>query len=80
MRGRLLFIVGLGAGYVLGARAGRQRYEQIASAASKVWNSDAVSRPREQAVEFVQEQSPKVASAAADAASKALNKVTKRKA
>lgn len=80
MRGRLLFIVGLGVGYVLGARAGRQRYEQIASAAGKVWNSSAVARPREQAVEFVQEQAPKVAAAAADQASKALNKVTKRKA
>lgn len=80
MRGRLLFIVGIGVGYVLGARAGRQRYEQIAAAADKIWNSDAVAKPREQAVDFVQSQSPKVAAAAADAAAKAVTKVTKRKA
>jgi uncharacterized protein YgiB involved in biofilm formation len=29
MRGRLGFFVGLGAGYVLGAKAGRERYEQL---------------------------------------------------
>ena len=34
--------LGLAAGYVLGARAGRQRYEQIAKVSSKVWNSKPV--------------------------------------
>lgn len=29
MRGRLGFFVGFGAGYVLGAKAGRDRYEQL---------------------------------------------------
>jgi hypothetical protein len=29
MRGRLGFFVGFGAGYVLGSKAGRERYEQI---------------------------------------------------
>ena len=29
MRGRLGMFVGFGAGYVLGAKAGRERYEQI---------------------------------------------------
>jgi hypothetical protein len=29
---KLSFLAGLGAGYVLGARAGRERYEQIARA------------------------------------------------
>jgi hypothetical protein len=31
--GKLSFALGLGAGYVLGARAGRARYEQIQQAA-----------------------------------------------
>ena len=46
MRGRILFVIGLGAGYVLGAKAGRQRYEQIASAADKVWHSPSVTKQR----------------------------------
>ncbi|WP_409333056.1 hypothetical protein [Trujillonella humicola] len=32
---KLPFLVGLGAGYVLGARAGRERYEQIRRAWSQ---------------------------------------------
>ena len=38
MRGKLIFVVGLAAGYVLGTRAGRARYDQIKSAAESVWN------------------------------------------
>lgn len=36
----------LGVGYVLGARAGRERYEQIATLAGKLWNSAAVKEGR----------------------------------
>ena len=42
MKGKILFVVGLGAGYVLGTRAGRERYEQIKRAAEGVWNTPAV--------------------------------------
>lgn len=33
--GKILLILGIGIGYVLGAKAGRQRYEQISRAARK---------------------------------------------
>lgn len=42
MKGKLLFVVGLAAGYVLGTRAGRERYDQIAQAAKGVWNAPSV--------------------------------------
>ncbi|MGI9824710.1 hypothetical protein [Agromyces sp. Marseille-Q5079] len=42
MKGKVLFVVGLGVGYVLGTRAGRQRYEQIKGAAESVWNTPTV--------------------------------------
>lgn len=42
MKGKMLFVVGLGVGYVLGTRAGRERYEQIRKAAEDVWNKPAV--------------------------------------
>lgn len=44
MRGKLIFVAGAMAGYVLGSRAGHQRYEQIASGASKFWNSRSVQK------------------------------------
>jgi hypothetical protein len=42
MRGKIIFVVGLATGYVLGTRAGRERYEQIKAGAEKVWNTPAV--------------------------------------
>lgn len=42
MRGKLVFVVGLATGYVLGTRAGRERYVQIKKGADKVWNTPAV--------------------------------------
>jgi hypothetical protein len=44
MRGKLLFITGGLVGYVLGARAGRKRYDQIAAAANDFWNAPPVQR------------------------------------
>ncbi len=42
MRYRLVFIVGLGIGYVLGTKAGRERYEQLRTLARKAADSPAV--------------------------------------
>ena len=36
------FIVGAGVGYVLGARDGHGRYEQLKSKATELWNDDEV--------------------------------------
>ncbi|GAU69870.1 hypothetical protein SSP35_15_00250 [Streptomyces sp. NBRC 110611] len=42
MRYRLTFIAGLATGYVLGARAGRERYEQLRKATQRVAQNPAV--------------------------------------
>ncbi|WP_438352206.1 hypothetical protein [Microbacterium sp. CJ88] len=42
MRGKVGLVIGIGVGYVLGTRAGRERYEQIKTQALKVWNLDPV--------------------------------------
>ncbi|MGN8552994.1 UNVERIFIED_CONTAM: hypothetical protein OHV15_10445 [Microbacterium sp. SLM126] len=42
MRGKAGLVVGLAVGYVLGTRAGRERYEQIKTQWLKVWNLDPV--------------------------------------
>ena len=39
----------LGAGYVLGTRAGRDRYEQIKGIAGKIWESTPLQKGRETA-------------------------------
>ncbi|WP_046469041.1 hypothetical protein [Allosalinactinospora lopnorensis] len=42
MRYRITFAAGLAVGYVLGAKAGKARYEQIARAARRIGESPAV--------------------------------------
>lgn len=39
---KISFLVGAAAGYVLGARAGKQRYAQIKRVSHKVWTSQPV--------------------------------------
>jgi hypothetical protein len=51
MRYRLTFITGALVGFVLGARAGRERYEQIAQAAQKLARNPAVRNTAESAVQ-----------------------------
>ena len=46
MRGKLLFLGGLAAGFVLGARAGREKYEEIVSTARKVKEHPTVQEAR----------------------------------
>jgi hypothetical protein len=64
MRYRLVFFVGLGIGFVLGARAGRERYEQLRKLARKVADSPAV----QQAAGALQAQAASAAKSAAGAA------------
>ncbi|HZE38196.1 MAG TPA: hypothetical protein VE172_05230 [Stackebrandtia sp.] len=52
-----MFVAGVAVGYVLGAKAGRERYEQIVSAARKVRDNRTVRG----AVETVQQQAGNVA-------------------
>lgn len=42
MKGKLGLVVGLGIGYVLGARDGRQRYDKIKAQAQQLWGSPQV--------------------------------------
>jgi hypothetical protein len=42
MRGKLWFLGGLAAGFVLGARAGREKYNELVVNARKVWDHPTV--------------------------------------
>ena len=66
--GKPSFIAGLAAGYVLGARAGRKRYEQIRTRAESLWSSGPVQSRVETVRETVKDQAPAVASKLGDVA------------
>ena len=42
MRGKMIFIAGVGVGYVLGTRAGREKFDQMVAQARKLWESPTV--------------------------------------
>lgn len=44
MKGKVAFVLGAAVGYVLGTRAGRERYEQIKRGARRVWQTAPVQR------------------------------------
>ncbi|MGO1544413.1 MAG: YtxH domain-containing protein [Gulosibacter sp.] len=68
---KLSLIVGLVAGYVLGARAGRERYDQIAAGAQTVWNS----KPVQKQVDNVQGLTSKYVPKAVESTFKGAGKV-----
>ncbi|MFG2040928.1 hypothetical protein [Dactylosporangium sp. NPDC048998] len=56
MRGKLLFLGGLAAGFVLGARAGREKYEELKATALKIKESPTM----QEAAGVVQEQATRL--------------------
>jgi|SwirhisoilCB1_FD_contig_41_5466655_length_326_multi_2_in_0_out_0_1 hypothetical protein len=81
MQGRILFVAGATIGYVLGARAGRRRYDQIKAAADRVWNDRNVQKSVNDVVGtvqgFVKDKAPEVQDAVVGQAKKVVAKVKK---
>lgn len=73
---KLLLLAAAGVGYVLGARAGRERYDQIVGTANKVKNDPRVQQKAQQAVDTAKQQAPVVADKVTTAAGAAKDKVT----
>ncbi len=78
MRGKILFVAGLGLGYVLGTRAGREKYEQLKTAALKVWNDPRVQKQVDAVEDFVKDKAPEVADFVSDNAKKVVDKVASK--
>lgn len=80
MASKLPFIIGLGAGYVLGTRAGRAQYERLKSAASRAASRvaerpfvrDKVDAASARAGQFVRRQGEAVTDKVADAVKERL--------
>lgn len=64
------------AGYVLGSRAGRERYEQIKRVATRVKDDPRVQEKATQAADIAKEKAPVVKDRVVAAASTAADKVT----
>ena len=76
MKGKILFLTGLGLGYVLGTRAGRERYEQIKTAVGRFWNDPRVQRQVDTVGAYVKDKAPEVVDFVSDSAKKVAAQVT----
>ena len=79
---KLTLLIAGAAGYVLGSRAGRERYEQIKTQATKTWNNpkvqDAVDEVQSQAKAAGADLGSKVGSKVAGAAGDVKDKVAEK--
>jgi hypothetical protein len=78
MKKRLILLAGLGVGYILGSRTGRQSYERLKAQAQDLWTDPRVQDTVEKANQSLRERSPAVADAmqtAAGAVQSAADKV-----
>jgi hypothetical protein len=73
--GKLGMVVGAAVGYVLGAKAGRERYEQIAASARQLMEKPQVKRVIEGAPGTLGARVEQVANKAADAVHQASDRV-----
>ena len=69
MRGKMWFLGGAAVGFVIGARAGRERYDQLVAAARRVWDHPTV----QEATGVVQEQANRLYAEGKETVSKTLS-------
>lgn len=79
MRGKILLLAGVAVGYVLGARAGREKYNELVGTANKFWNDPRVQDKVEQVQDFVKEKGPEVSGFVQDNAKKVSDTVAGKK-
>lgn len=60
MKKRLLLLGGVGVGYVLGTKAGRERYDEMMRMAGRVKDDPRVRERAQQAADFAKEQAAHV--------------------
>jgi BRCT domain type II-containing protein len=72
-------VAGIGLGYVLGTRAGREKYEELRTAALKVWNDPRVQKQVDAVEDFVKDKAPDVADFVSDNAKKVVAQVSGKK-
>jgi hypothetical protein len=73
---KLSLLIAFALGYVLGAQAGRERYEQIRGTVNKVKNDPRVQERTQHAVDVAKHQAPIVADKVTSAAGAAKEKMS----
>lgn len=75
MKKRLILLAGVGVGFVLGSRAGRQSYEKLKAQVEELWQDPRVQDSVTKATDTVKEQAPLVAERVKEKAPEVAGKV-----
>ncbi|MDQ3629238.1 MAG: YtxH domain-containing protein [Actinomycetota bacterium] len=73
---KLVILAAGAAGYVLGSKAGRERYDQIAARAQRLWSDPRVQQTASDAKYKAQEKAPEVRAKLDDTVSSVREKVS----
>lgn len=76
MQGKIMFVLGAAAGYVVGTRRGRQGYEQLKRQASDAWQNPRVQSTVQKTVDNVEQFAKDKVPAVAPAVSKISEKIS----
>ena len=79
MKSKVMFLIGLGLGYVLGTRAGRERYEQLRASAERLWTNPRVQTQVQRAEDYVRGAAPDVVERVETTAKKVAGQVRERR-
>ena len=79
MRSKLMFVIGLALGYVLGTRAGRERYEQLKAGAERLWTNPSVQAQVTRAEDYVRGYAPEVVERVESTAKKVSEQIRSRR-
>jgi len=79
MKSKATLVIGLAAGYVLGARAGQERYEEIKTQAKRLLHDPRVQKKAEQAQAKVADATHQAADKAKETAQQATQQATQQK-
>jgi hypothetical protein len=76
MKGKILLLTGVAVGYVLGTRAGREKYEQIKTQVSKLWEDPRVQKQVHVVEDFAKDKASDAVDAATDGVKKGVSKLS----
>jgi SLT domain-containing protein len=79
MRSKLMFVIGLAVGYVLGTKAGRERYEQLKAGAERLWTNPSVQAQVTRAEDYVRGYAPDVVDKVESTAKKVSQQIRSRR-
>lgn len=76
MKNKLIFATGIAAGFVLGARAGRETYDKLMAKAEELWSNPKVQDTVSSTTDAVKHRAPEVQERASEAVKAAQHKAS----